>query len=159
MEKYSKLSLNYHQIPSLSVLLQVSGSSAQKAPDSLSIPLGVSGGCNFLLQHSLVIFSMFSCSEAKSISMSFEYGENGEQESGVNTTIRSLVISLTCQYLPLTRRRSVRAHDEGTSIQMYSLHQIKAKCGSTRSLKVKNLNSLCTVMNKALICQLHFFSA
>ena len=99
----------------------------------------------FLLQHSLAIFSMFSCSEAQSISMSFEYGENGEQESGVNTTIRSLVISLTCQYLPLTLRRSVRAQDEGISIQMYSLHQIKAKCGSTRSLKVKNLNSLCTV--------------
>ena len=80
-------------------------------------------------------------------------------KSGVNTTIRSLVISLTCQYLPLTLRRSVRAQDEGTSIQMYSLHQIKAKYGSTRSLKVKNLNSLCTVMNKALICQLHFFNA
>ena len=102
--------------------------------------------CDIWLQHSLAIFSMFSCSEAKSISMSFEYGENGVQESGVNTTIQSLVISLTCQYLPLTLRKSVRAQDVGTSIQMYSLHQIKAKCGSTRSLKVKNLNSLCTVI-------------
>ena len=75
---------------------------------------------------------------------------------------------------------------------MYSLHQIKAKCGSARSLKVKILihcaqlfylenteNSTSPLgekkggtipggrspvqkyvqMNKALICQLHFFNA
>ena len=139
MEKYSKLSLNYHQIPSFSVLLQVSGSSAQKAPDSLSIPLGVSGGCDFLLQHSLVIFSMFSCSEAKSISMSFEYGENGEQESGVNTTIQSLVISLTRQYLPLTLRRSVEPMMRALLCRCIHYTRFKLSVGQPGHWKLKIL--------------------
>ena len=57
-----------------------SGSCVQKAPDSLAIPLGASGCCDLLLQHSLEIFSMFSFSEAKSKSMSFECDGNGVQE-------------------------------------------------------------------------------
>ena len=43
-------------------------------------------------------------------------------------------------------RGSVRAQDEATSIKMYPLYQIKAKCGLTISLKVENLNSLWSVI-------------